>query len=50
MKIDDCFLTGPERGNDATRLRPWTTGSAVRPLVHGTTYFLELARVLAATR
>ena len=48
MSIDDWFLTGPERGNDATRLRPWTTGNAVRPLVHGATYFRELARVLAA--
>ncbi len=48
MEISDWFLTGPERGNDATRLRAWTTGNAVRPLVHGATYFPELARALAA--
>ncbi|WP_155856035.1 phospholipase D-like domain-containing protein [Cellulomonas sp. URHD0024] len=43
------FLTGPQRGNDATRLRPWTDGNAVRPLVHGGPYFGALAEALART-
>ncbi|MEZ0447389.1 phospholipase D family protein [Cellulomonas sp. ICMP 17802] len=41
------FLTGEQRGNDATRIRPWTDGNAVRPLVHGSTYFAVLAAALA---
>ncbi|MDQ0373958.1 phospholipase D family protein [Cellulomonas humilata] len=41
------FLTAEQRGNDATRLRPWTEGNAVRPLVHGSTYFAALAEALA---
>ena len=43
----DWLLTAVERGNDATRLRPWTTGNAVRTLVHGRTYFPVLADALA---
>jgi phosphatidate phosphatase APP1 len=43
----DWLLTGAERGNDATRLRAWTTGNAVRALVHGRTYFPVLAEALA---
>ena len=41
------LLTGEQRGNDATRIRPWTDGNAVRPLVHGSTYFAALAEELA---
>lgn len=41
------FLTAEQRGNDATRIRPWTEGNAVRPLVHGSTYFAVLAEELA---
>ena len=41
------FLTAEQRGNDATRIRPWTEGNAVRPLVHGSTYFAVLAEALA---
>ncbi|WP_051640061.1 phospholipase D family protein [Cellulomonas sp. URHE0023] len=41
------FLTGTQRGNDATRIRPWTDGNAVRALVHGGTYFGVLAETLA---
>ncbi|MFL6079732.1 MAG: hypothetical protein ACJ714_07375, partial [Ornithinibacter sp.] len=41
------FLTGEQRGNAATRIRPWTDGNAVRPLVHGCTYFGVLADALA---
>lgn len=41
------FLTASQRGNDATRLRPWTEGNDVRPLVHGRAYFPALAQALA---
>ena len=41
------FLTGEQRGNSATRIRPWTDGNAVRPLVHGSSYFTVLAEALA---
>ncbi len=41
------FLTASQRGNSATRLRPWTEGNAARALVHGQTYFTALAAALA---
>ena len=41
------LLIAAERGNDATRLRAWTEGNAVRPLLHGRTYFPVLADALA---
>jgi phosphatidylserine/phosphatidylglycerophosphate/cardiolipin synthase-like enzyme len=44
----DWFLTADERGNAATGLGGWTDGNAVRPLVHGRSYFPVLARALAA--
>ncbi|NMO88354.1 phosphatase domain-containing protein [Actinomycetospora sp. TBRC 11914] len=47
--IEDWFLTADERGNAATRLRPWTEGNAVRLRVHGTTYYAALAERLADT-
>ena len=47
MPLSDWFLAGEQRGNRATRLRAWTEGNAVRPLVHGRTYFAVLADVLA---
>jgi phosphatidylserine/phosphatidylglycerophosphate/cardiolipin synthase-like enzyme len=40
------FLTASERGNEATRLRPWTEGNTVSPLVHGSTYFAALTQAL----
>jgi len=46
--VGDWFLSESERGNGATRLRAWTEGSAVRPLVHGGVYYDALARALAA--
>ncbi|HYZ37337.1 MAG TPA: phosphatase domain-containing protein [Pseudonocardiaceae bacterium] len=46
--VQDWFLTRSERGNDATRLRAWTEGNAVRPLVHGRTYFSVLLAALAS--
>ncbi|NMR19739.1 phospholipase D family protein [Cellulomonas fimi] len=42
----DWFLTAGERGNPATRLRPWTRGNAATPLVHGREYFTRLALAL----
>jgi phosphatidylserine/phosphatidylglycerophosphate/cardiolipin synthase-like enzyme len=46
--VDAWLLTAGERGNDATRLRAWTAHNAVRPLIHGRTYFAALADALAA--
>jgi phosphatidylserine/phosphatidylglycerophosphate/cardiolipin synthase-like enzyme len=43
------FLTGAERGNDASVLArdpAWTRGNAVVPLVHGAAYFERLAACL----
>ncbi|WP_206490812.1 phospholipase D family protein [Rhodococcus sp. KRD162] len=40
------FLTATERGNDDTRIAPWTEGNRVENLVHGKTYFAALARAL----
>jgi phosphatidylserine/phosphatidylglycerophosphate/cardiolipin synthase-like enzyme len=42
----DWLLTASERGNGAARIRAWTEGNAVRPLVHGRAYFTALARAL----
>ncbi|MGB3771432.1 MAG: phospholipase D family protein [Rhodococcus sp. (in: high G+C Gram-positive bacteria)] len=36
------FLTAEERGNDSTRVRPWTDGNLCRPIVHGHNYFRVL--------
>ena len=47
--VADWFLSEFERGNGATRLRAWTEGNTVRPLVHGRVYYDALASVLAAT-
>jgi phosphatidylserine/phosphatidylglycerophosphate/cardiolipin synthase-like enzyme len=50
VHADRWFLRADERGNPATRLDrrhpdglAWSTGNRVRPLVHGVTYFAELA-------
>ena len=40
--VGDWFLSEFERGNGATRLRAWTEGNAVRPLVHGRVYYERL--------
>jgi phosphatidylserine/phosphatidylglycerophosphate/cardiolipin synthase-like enzyme len=44
------FLTAEERGNRATRVRPWTEGNHVGTLVHGSSYFAALAESIRATR
>ncbi len=50
MHPGDWFLSRAERGNPATRLdsrhadgAAWTVGNEVRPLIHGSRYFAELA-------
>ena len=48
-RVDDWFLTESQRGNPATRLRPWTEGNDVRPRVHGSAYYRVLAARLATT-
>jgi phosphatidylserine/phosphatidylglycerophosphate/cardiolipin synthase-like enzyme len=47
--VNAWFLSADERGNEVTRLRPWTANNAVRPLVHGQTYFAALGAAVAAT-
>jgi phosphatidylserine/phosphatidylglycerophosphate/cardiolipin synthase-like enzyme len=41
------FLTASQRGNDATRIRPWTDCNEVHAHVHGQAYFTALAAALA---
>jgi phosphatidylserine/phosphatidylglycerophosphate/cardiolipin synthase-like enzyme len=48
VRIDDWFLTDAERGNPAYALPSWCSGNAVRPLVHGSTYFARLAEEVSA--
>ena len=42
------LLTGFERGNAASSLRPWTEGNDIHPLVHGSAYFAAARDALAA--
>ena len=53
LRPADWFLTAKERGNPDTTLdrrhadsAAWTHGNAVRPLVHGATYFRVLLRTV----
>jgi phosphatidylserine/phosphatidylglycerophosphate/cardiolipin synthase-like enzyme len=55
MAVRDWMLTAPERRNERAwidRGRPgdaaWSEGNTVRPLVHGATYFAQLAEDLRA--
>lgn len=47
--MSDWLLSAEERGNPATRLRAWSDGNRVRPLLHGATYFAELHARLEQT-
>lgn len=54
VHASEWYLSADERGNPATRLDArhtgsvaWTQGNLVRPLVHGATYFAELADRIA---
>jgi phosphatidylserine/phosphatidylglycerophosphate/cardiolipin synthase-like enzyme len=48
VRLDDWFLAPDERGNPDTTLRAWTTGNAVRPLIHGATYFRRLVEAVGS--
>ncbi len=57
MSPDDWLLTKSERGNAQTTIddvhpgqQAWSVGNHVRPLVHGASYFAELADRIAGTR
>ena len=57
MRAADWFLSPSERGNQATVLdsrhagdQAWTEGNDVQPLVHGASYFPELARCVRLMR
>ncbi|HEX7460903.1 MAG TPA: phospholipase, partial [Dermatophilaceae bacterium] len=57
MPTSQWFLTSGERGNPSTRLDTrhpgdvaWTEGNAVRPLIHGATYFAELHQRVSQMR
>lgn len=45
--LEAWLLQAHERGNPATRVRPWTDGNEVSVLAHGRTYFPALADALA---
>jgi phosphatidylserine/phosphatidylglycerophosphate/cardiolipin synthase-like enzyme len=47
---EQWFLDAAERGNPASRIRPWTLGNQAEPLIHGATYFPRLLRELRALR
>jgi phosphatidylserine/phosphatidylglycerophosphate/cardiolipin synthase-like enzyme len=48
VSTDGWLLTDAERGNPHSRLPAWCDGNAVRPLVHGATYFDELVIAVEA--
>lgn len=48
MNIADWFLTEEERGNSASNLPAWCEGNRVEALVHGSTYFDQLATEVEA--
>jgi phosphatidylserine/phosphatidylglycerophosphate/cardiolipin synthase-like enzyme len=57
MPIQDWMLSRAERGNPATVLdddaapgTAWSDGNHVRPLIHGSVYFAELAETITRTR
>jgi phosphatidylserine/phosphatidylglycerophosphate/cardiolipin synthase-like enzyme len=56
VTVADWFLSAPERGNDSTVLDSrhagglaWSSGNAVRALIHGATYFAELLGAVSRT-
>ncbi|OBB36838.1 phospholipase D-like domain-containing protein [Mycobacterium sp. 852002-51961_SCH5331710] len=48
MNAEEWFLTAEERGNPASDLPVWCDGNRVEPLVHGSTYFGQLATEVEA--
>jgi phosphatidylserine/phosphatidylglycerophosphate/cardiolipin synthase-like enzyme len=49
-ELGNWFLEPQERGNPATRIRPWTVGNRVEALIHGGSYFPRLYRELEALK
>jgi hypothetical protein len=49
-ELRNWFLEPEERGNPATRIRPWTVGNRVEALIHGGSYFPRLYRELEALK
>ncbi|MGE2720808.1 phospholipase D family protein [Mycolicibacterium celeriflavum] len=48
MNVEEWFLTAEERGNPASDIPVWCDGNRVEPLVHGSTYFDDLATEVEA--
>ena len=48
MAIEEWLLGRAERGNPASALDAWCAGNAVRPLVHGASYFERLVQEVEA--
>ncbi len=48
MNAEEWFLTAEERGNSASGIPAWCDGNRVEPLVHGSTYFDQLATEVEA--
>ena len=48
--VEKWFLGPGERRNRSSRIRAWTTGNRVEPLVHGSEYFPALHSRLCSTR
>ncbi len=47
-ELAEWFLTTEERGNPATNLPAWCVGNRAQPLIHGATYFDQLATEVEA--
>lgn len=50
MNVEEWFLTAQERVNPASDIPQWCDGNRVEPLVHGSTYFDQLATEVEALR
>jgi phosphatidylserine/phosphatidylglycerophosphate/cardiolipin synthase-like enzyme len=50
VNLSEWFLTEDERGNPDSHLPAWCEGNRVEPLVHGSTYFDNLATEVEALR
>jgi phosphatidylserine/phosphatidylglycerophosphate/cardiolipin synthase-like enzyme len=48
--LAEWFLTTEQRGNPATSVPSWCTGNRVEPLIHGATYFDQLATEVGEMR
>jgi phosphatidylserine/phosphatidylglycerophosphate/cardiolipin synthase-like enzyme len=48
VAVDEWLISTAERGNPASSLPAWSDGNAVRPLVHGSSYFERLVSEIEA--